>query len=116
MLTAVNIKYQALLTADHEVLLRVLLSALDHLETEPPAASRAHRRLARARADAGLEHVPEKVTILAENLEKLQHLGLALAVLVTGVSVHNVVKSARRTRPHLARWPLVVWVGGVNVK
>ena len=42
------IKYPALLTADHEVLLRVLLAALHHLEAEPPTASCAHRRLARA--------------------------------------------------------------------
>ena len=36
---------------------------------------------------------PEKITVLSENLEELEHLGLALAVLVRGVGLHYVVKT-----------------------
>ena len=47
-----------------------------------------------------LEHVPQEVTVLPEDLQELEDLGLPLAVLVRGVGVHDVVEGASSSGSH----------------
>ena len=47
------------------------------------------------------KNISEKVAVLAQHFEQLEHLGFPLAVLVRGVRVHDVVQAASRARAHL---------------
>ena len=62
------------------------------------------------------QNISEKVAVLPQHLQQLQHLGLSLAVLVTRVRVHDVVQGPGRPGSHLPGWPGVVRVCGVHVQ
>jgi len=101
---------------NHQVLFSILLSTFHHLDSHPATSTCTNSSFTGATAGTRIQNISEKVAVLPQHLQQLQHLGLSLAVLVRGVSVHNVVQTASSARTHRPRRSRVGRVGGVEVE
>ena len=63
-----------------------------------------------------IQILPEKITILSQNLQQLQNLSLPFTMLVRWMRMHYIVKAARSTCAHMPRGSRKVWVEMIQVQ
>ena len=63
-----------------------------------------------------IQILPEKITILSQNLQQLQNLSFPFTMLVRWMRMHYIVKAARSTCAHMPRGSRKVWVEMIQVQ